>query len=171
MQGRSKRAPEIFEKCILLQMSDTSLHRLLYVSAAVAKMSVVDLEKVLADSRARNREAAVTGLLLYSDGDFMQMLEGPRGHVLETYSRIERNPLHRGQIVLINSEANERLFAEWSMAYSQATWNQLSDVQAACRKSPADALAVLRGFVHDHWRFHFGRAEGQPSADRPPSAG
>jgi hypothetical protein len=152
-------------------MPDTSLHRLLYVSSTVANLSVLDLERVLAVSRARNSEAAVTGVLLYADRDFMQMLEGPRPHVLETYSRIERSPLHRDLVVLINTEANERFFTEWSMAYSQATWDQLAEVQAACRKSPADALAVLRGFVHDHWRFNFRRAGGQPSKDRRPSAG
>ena len=138
-------------------MPETDLHRLLYVSSAVSRMPPAALESLLTDARARNGSNGITGLLLYADGDFMQLLEGPRDQVLDTYSRIERSRLHRGLIALMNSSTKERIFSGWSMAYSQATWGQLTEVQNACRQSDDAVAKVLRGFAGDASRFPLGK--------------
>ncbi len=49
---------------------------LVYVSSAVRPFSRVDLDDLLATSRANNARVGITGMLLYKDGNFMQVLEG-----------------------------------------------------------------------------------------------
>ncbi|RYY97603.1 MAG: BLUF domain-containing protein [Comamonadaceae bacterium] len=134
-------------------MSTTDLHRLLYVSSAVRKLSAEELERLLAAARITNGASDITGVLLYADGDFMQLLEGPADAVRQTFARIERSSMHRQVIVLLDQPAAERQFGRWSMAYSQATWAQLTDVQAACRASGDAATKVLASFALAPARF------------------
>ncbi|HEY8357653.1 MAG TPA: BLUF domain-containing protein [Ramlibacter sp.] len=128
-------------------MAAPNLHRLLYVSSAVMRMSSAELEELLEEARAANAVNDVTGVLLYADGNIMQMLEGPRDNVQETFERISRSRRHKGVIVLLDSAVPERVFSTWSMAYSQATWAQLAEVQEACRRSGDAAIKVIQGFV------------------------
>jgi len=50
---------------------------IVYISAAVQPLSDADLEALLAKSREKNARLKVTGILLYKDGDIMQLIEGP----------------------------------------------------------------------------------------------
>ncbi|MBY0231870.1 MAG: BLUF domain-containing protein [Gemmataceae bacterium] len=93
------------------------MHSLVYVSSAVEPFSRADLVALLDQSRTRNEAAGITGLLLYKDGNFMQALEGEKEAVEATHARIERDPRHRGLIVLLRGPAPERRFAGWSMAF------------------------------------------------------
>jgi len=54
----------------------TSLSQLLYISDAKAPMSPVDLDSLMANSKRKNIANDLTGLLLYSAGHFIQLLEG-----------------------------------------------------------------------------------------------
>jgi hypothetical protein len=56
-------------------------------------------------------------MLLYKDGNLMQVLEGDGPAVHALYERIAEDPRHRGALVLLDEEQPERQFADWSMAY------------------------------------------------------
>ena len=88
-----------------------------YVSAARHAFTSAELEALLEKSRANNSRDGVSGVLLYRDGDFLQVLEGPEEAVRRTYARIARDPRHGGVIVLDESEITERNFGEWSMGF------------------------------------------------------
>lgn len=88
-----------------------------YVSAARHAFTPAELEALLEKSRANNSRDGVSGVLLYRDGDFLQVLEGPEEAVRRTYARIARDPRHGGVIVLDESEITERNFGEWSMGF------------------------------------------------------
>ncbi|HSM42684.1 MAG TPA: BLUF domain-containing protein, partial [Afifellaceae bacterium] len=61
------------------------MYCLVYVSAAHHLMGDDELTEILETSRARNAAAGITGMLLYKDGSFMQLLEGAKTNVLGTY--------------------------------------------------------------------------------------
>lgn len=98
-------------------MSDEDLCVLAYVSSAVRPFSREALVALLEGSRQRNATVGVTGLLLYHDGNFMQALEGPRTAVRTLFDRIERDPRHRGTLVLLDQPRPDRYFPEWSMGF------------------------------------------------------
>ncbi len=90
---------------------------LVYVSAATHPFTPAELETLLEKSRTNNTRDGVSGVLLYRDGDFLQVLEGPEEAVRRTYERISRDRRHGGVIVLDDSEIQERNFGAWSMGF------------------------------------------------------
>lgn len=91
------------------------LVRLLYASRAASPMSEAELTAILKSSRAHNPAEGLTGLLCYSDGIFMQVLEGGRDAVNARYKSIVGDARHRDVILLSYEEVAERHFAGWSM--------------------------------------------------------
>lgn len=92
-------------------------HQLIYVSAARHPFSPDQLEGLLEQSRRHNERSSLTGLLLYEDGSFLQLLEGPEEALRTTFSRIENDPRHHRVITVHEADVNERSFPEWSMGY------------------------------------------------------
>ena len=93
--------------------------RIIYISSAVAPLSDSELDALLEASRRNNQKRGVTGLLLYRDGDFMQILEGEEAPVREIYARILADPRHSRVIQLDDSPIASRGFGEWSMGFQR----------------------------------------------------
>lgn len=91
--------------------------RLIYSSEAAAGLAPSELEQMLAESRVRNRAHGITGVLLFVEGAFLQILEGEKNDVDDLMGRIERDPRHHDIKVFYEQEVDERAFASWSMAY------------------------------------------------------
>ncbi len=90
---------------------------LVYVSSATWPFSGEDLRVLLETCRKNNAELGVTGMLLYKDGNFMQVLEGDEGAVRGLYARIAADPRHGGEITLQEGFAEGRQFPDWSMGF------------------------------------------------------
>lgn len=91
------------------------LVRLLYASRAATPATPDALEAILAQSRSRNPELGITGLLCQSGDIFMQVLEGGRLAVNGLYNQIVRDARHKDVVVLHYEEIAERRFAAWTM--------------------------------------------------------
>ena len=94
------------------------MRQLLYASNTSRDLSDDVLEDILAASRKNNVKVGITGLLLYIEGGFMQILEGDTSAVTETFDRISRDRRHWNSIVLLDREA-PRAFGEWSMGFTR----------------------------------------------------
>ena len=90
---------------------------LIYVSSAVKLMSDDELIALLEQSREKNLDLGVTGMLLYKSGNFMQMLEGEKDTVLGLYETIRRDDRHRNVINIIGDAIKHRNFEHWSMGF------------------------------------------------------
>ena len=90
---------------------------LVYVSSATLPFSSADLLDLLAQCRENNAGLGVTGMLLYKDGNFMQVLEGEEATVRALYARIDRDPRHRNTLLLLQGQREERQFPEWTMGF------------------------------------------------------
>lgn len=95
-----------------------ALIQLIYVSSLV-NQDETQLASILESAVRHNREDGITGMLLYSGGNFLQVLEGPKEQVHNTYQRICLDPRHTQIMVLSEDEVAERHFATWSMGYRQ----------------------------------------------------
>jgi hypothetical protein len=93
------------------------MFHLVYVSDAAEKVSKDDLLAILAESRENNAAAGITGMLLYKDGTYMQVLEGEEDAVRSLYARIRRDPRHKGVVTLVEGRTDRRSFGDWSMAF------------------------------------------------------
>jgi hypothetical protein len=97
--------------------------QIVYASAACAPFSANALRVLLEQARARNTTYNVSGLLLYHQSSFLQILEGPRDSVEHIYHSIERDPRHDRTKVLLRKTLAQREFAEWKMGFvDTASW-------------------------------------------------
>ncbi len=93
------------------------MFRLVYFSYATEPFDKDDLVELLTKSRINNKAIGVTGMLLYKDGDFMQVLEGEKTVVLQLLEKIKQDKRHSGIIVVLEEEVDESVFSEWSMGF------------------------------------------------------
>lgn len=82
---------------------------------------------ILAASRRNNPKNGITGMLLYKDGTFLQVLEGERDKVESLYKHIERDGRHRSLLTLLSENIAERSFGEWSMAFRDVSAPELAN--------------------------------------------
>jgi acylphosphatase len=90
---------------------------IVYISSAVPLLSNADLTALLEQSRQKNAELEITGILLYRDGDVMQLLEGPEEAVKKLVQTIYADPRHRSVIQLLERKISHRTFPDWSMKF------------------------------------------------------
>ena len=88
-----------------------------YASSAVQLFTPEELRALLDTSRRNNAACGVSGMLLYKDGNFLQVLEGREATVQEIAAKIYRDPRHRGIITLMEGFENEYQFPDWSMGF------------------------------------------------------
>ena len=97
--------------------STSGLHRLIYLSSAVGVLRADELDRILLRSKASNSGAGITGLLLFHEGTFLQMIEGPAAGVTSLMQRIRRDRRHSGIIMLQSGPCAERVFPESPLHY------------------------------------------------------
>lgn len=97
--------------------AEQTLRRLIYISSAAGEFGQSELDEILARSRSNNEARGLTGLLLFHDGCFFQVLEGEPAVVEQTFATISRDTRHSGVIVLESRAVSERGFPQWSMGY------------------------------------------------------
>ena len=91
--------------------------QLIYMSAATVSFTEHELAELLSKAKVKNEEAEVSGLLIYHEGSFLQILEGPEEAVIETYERIGEDPRHTDVGLLLKQEVLARSFGNWEMGY------------------------------------------------------
>jgi hypothetical protein len=95
------------------------LFSLTYVSSARAELGTEELTLILESAVRHNTAQQVTGMLLYLNGSFMQVLEGEETAVDETYARVRQDPRHMGCFVIERAPIKVRSFAQWSMGFKR----------------------------------------------------
>lgn len=116
-----------------------ALIHLIYVSTATRELDAAELDKILEASARHNTPQHVTGMLLYAEGNFMQVLEAEEEAIDETYSRIASDPRHTDLFVIEREPIERRDFDQWSMGF-----RRLGATEAAAH--PAYAPFFERGF-------------------------
>lgn len=89
--------------------------RLVYISSAAVPLTKAELENLVWKASVRNRELDITGLLLHHEGCIIQVIEGPTQAVDTLMAKIERDPRHRGLLVLLREPMSAREFDSWGM--------------------------------------------------------
>jgi hypothetical protein len=91
------------------------LVRLMYASRATQAVNQEELLAILRKSKANNPAVGITGVLCFSEGIYLQALEGGRSAVNKLYNRIAADTRHTDVELLSYEEIGERRFAGWSM--------------------------------------------------------
>jgi hypothetical protein len=99
--------------------------QIVYASAAVIRFTPAELTLLLDKARIRNATYSVTGMLVYHNGSFLQILEGPEFGVDRIYASIQRDSRHNSLKLLLRKTILRREFEDWSMAFiDTSSWPQ-----------------------------------------------
>lgn len=145
---------------------ETPIHLVIYASGASVPFDSADLHRLLAVSRRNNAELGVTGVLLFHEGAFLQVLEGPEEAVERLYDRIRADGRHHDCRLLFRGDFEERRFDGWSMGFVRLRADEVASVpgfvdffRSGVRSLDlvADAprvIRVLEGFAEGRWHDH-----------------
>lgn len=93
------------------------LLQLVYISTATQLHGEADLKKIMDSAWAKNEANGLTGMLIYCEGNFMQVLEGESDAVQATYLRISKDLRHKEIIEVLRQPIEQRSFDQWGMGF------------------------------------------------------
>lgn len=136
--------------------------QLIYRSAARSRLNQQQLTDLLTQARDRNAQHGLTGMLLYDDGSFLQVLEGEKEPLLELYARILLDPRHTEIVKLLERESDERQFGDWRMGFVSVTriavaipgYSEFLRLTGETASRGNQALRVLSQFRDGRFRSH-----------------
>jgi len=101
-----------------------SLSRLVYFSTStlITKRNVAaELKHILTASIRNNARLGITGGLLFNRKYFVQVLEGDRTGLSDTFTRICLDPRHTDVVLVESRVVSNRIFGAWSMGFAGRT--------------------------------------------------
>jgi hypothetical protein len=134
--------------------------QLIYTSLAERALSDAELDELLESSATFNARMNITGLLLYGDGKFMQVLEGEADSVDALMQNIKADTRHREINVLVRGPIKKRDFNEWAMGFHRTDRDSIGDMAHfvaffeeefdpdALSDHASLALSVLKSFAY-----------------------
>jgi hypothetical protein len=125
------------------------LSHLIYVSSRRQNCTEPEIEKILISCKKNNAALGITGVLLYSDTQFVQYLEGEYKQIIALYDKIKLDSRHKNAVLISSSQITERAFPSWQMGakkFDTTTIDFISDIQASDKET---FQTVLSGGVHN----------------------
>ena len=102
--------------------------RLVYMSQAIKPYSTDELMALLRKARQNNSANDITGVLLYFNECFVQVLEGKEEIVNATFQRIKKDTRHTNVTELEREYIKARQFPDWSMGFEEVDAKQFADL-------------------------------------------
>jgi len=143
-------------------MEKTELAHCIYSSAEAKTFTHEEIIALLEVARANNSQLGITGILLYDNGSFFQVLEGEPSVVQSLYDKIGTDNRHRAVSKIVYEPIEERDFSEWTMGYAGITREELNRIdglndffcgqQSYIDLDEGRAKTLLNAFKEGKWR-------------------
>lgn len=105
---------------------ETMLYELIYRSKAADNITENDLREILEIARTFNGQNNITGCLLYSNKQFLQLLEGEFDVLMTLYEKIKVDDRHHDVHLLHMRESQYRIYPDWTMAFKSLRTSELN---------------------------------------------
>lgn len=134
--------------------------QLIYISRANYEFSNAELQKLLNVARSKNALRGLSGMLLYHERSFLQVVEGPVHEIEGLFKILSHDPRHTKIKVLFKDIVAAKEFDKWSMGFVDTTGltntaegfvnykSQLSDMTIG----KTTAKKALKLFQEGGWR-------------------
>lgn len=107
----------------------STLYRLTYQSrsmlAGKQSLQIATIQDILRHARRRNINCGVSGILLYNQLEYFQVLEGSKAAVELIFRSVLCDKRHTNIFTLQRSPADSRIFHSWSMAYKELPYGSM----------------------------------------------
>lgn len=121
------------------------LSQLVYVSTRKRNCTAEEIEKILDSCKKNNPPLNITGVLLYSETKFIQLVEGEAKVIMGLYDRIKKDDRHSSPVMISYNPIGEKSFPSWHMAKRNIANTDLefkTDISAEDKKT---FNAILNG--------------------------
>jgi hypothetical protein len=130
-------------------------HSISYVSTAQSNLSAEHLENLLGDTVLKNNALDISGILLCSEGNFFQLMEGEKENVQDLFSRIKKDSRHNNLIKFIDkptfNPSNEGYFCDLitqNTKFNESNFeNYLRYIQVLDLKSQNAVKRILESMI------------------------
>jgi hypothetical protein len=92
------------------------ISQLVYISNRDASCSNDEIERILESCKKNNPSLDITGVLLYNDSKFIQLVEGDLKTLLSLYDKIKLDSRHNNPVLISCRPVKEKTFPSWHMA-------------------------------------------------------
>ncbi len=143
-------------------MEKTELAHCIYSSAETKTFTHEEIIALLEVARANNSQLGITGILLYDNGSFFQVLEGEPSVVQSLYDKIGADNRHRAVSKIVYEPIEERDLSERTMGYADITREELNRIdglndffcgqQSYIDLDEGRAKTLLNAFKEGKWR-------------------
>jgi hypothetical protein len=103
-----------------------TLRRTIYTSKSTKQFNKRNLLDLLHDSRTYNKIDSISGVLMYREGVFLQVIEGESEVIDDLFTRLKRDPRHNEVKIIFDSYVDSRFFSDWAMGCADFDQPELS---------------------------------------------
>ena len=89
-----------------------------YISDSLEHESMDKLKALYTKAKANNLTHNITGILIYKNQNFLQVLEGEEMKVNETFSKIKSDSRHKNIFKVINTSIDQRIFEDYNFGFT-----------------------------------------------------
>ncbi len=89
-----------------------------YVSTVNPEVSKIDIANLMDYVKVNNRLLNITGILIYSEGNFLQVLEGTKRDILALFEKIKKDPRHYNIITMLDKEIDDNSFSDYHSSFT-----------------------------------------------------
>lgn len=140
---------------------DDLIH-LIYASSANKTFDSHSISELLTVCKNNNAKLQISGMLLLTENNFFQVLEGKSKVVDGLFNKIKLDKRHDKIVEIIKEPIPHRAFKDWSMGFTEATAEELSHVEGLndffqqghsfIDIDPGRAKKLLTAFTQGFWR-------------------
>lgn len=91
------------------------LSQLIYVSNRKPTCTQQEIDNILISCKKNNPPLNITGVLLYSDTKFIQLVEGDAKVIMALYDKIKLDNRHSNPVMISYGAIKEKSFPSWHM--------------------------------------------------------
>ncbi len=95
-----------------------------YVSTATKGIDRDKIHDLFNNSCQKNIAQSISGILLYNEGNFMQILEGTKSHLMTLFQSIKKDSRHNDIITLLDKPIPYSLFKGYNSGFSTIENNE-----------------------------------------------
>ncbi|MGR7813261.1 BLUF domain-containing protein [Lacinutrix undariae] len=126
-----------------------------YISDALEHESLDNIETLYEKAKANNFKNNITGILIYKNKNFLQVLEGEIDTVNTTYEKITYDARHHNIFKVINTTIEGRIFEDYNFGFTiidnKQSLSNLNDYLAWLRnadnKLANKVIAMVENFI------------------------
>lgn len=106
---------------------EESLYQIMYVSSARPELTEDALHEILSAAQTNNAKRGISGILLHSDGNLLQLIEGSESQVNLLFDKISQDTRHDKLLVLYRQQVKTRDFPDFKMGFRRVKRQVLQD--------------------------------------------